>query len=246
MTAVPFLTDSGIEIPSVTEAQMREVDRVAIEDFGLGVLQMMENAGRGLALSAIALAGSPPGKSIAIVAGSGGNGGGGLCAARHLRNHGYQVQVLLTKPEGEYRQAAAAQLQIIMNAGLKPTPIKDAAQVLSNSDIILDALIGYSLKGPPEGLVRELIQTINQSPGRILSLDLPSGVNATSGETPGEYVTADQTLTLALPKPGLSHPDAGEIFLADIGIPPQVYDPLGIRFDPFFGDNYVLKLTVLR
>lgn len=246
MADVRFLTDSGIEIPSVDEAQMRAVDRVAVDDFGLGILQMMENAGRSLALSAMMMAGPASEKSITVVAGTGGNGGGGLCAARHLHNHGHQVQVLLTKPAVDYRRAAAAQLNTLINAGVKPTPTDETAHVLSNSDIILDALIGYSLKGPPDGPALELIQTINQSPGRVISLDLPSGVNATSGETPGQYVRADQTLTLALPKPGLSHPDAGEIFLADIGIPPQVYQQLGIHFNPFFGNDYLLKLTVLR
>lgn len=246
MTPLRFLTEAGIDIPAVDEAQMRAVDRIAVEDFGLGILQMMENAGRSLALSALAMAGTGGGKSITVVAGNGGNGGGGLSAARHLHNHGYQVQVILTKPVSEYSNAAGAQLSILLNSGLNPIPMKEATQVIANSKLILDALIGYSLKGPPGRTALEFIRSINQSAGRVLSLDLPSGVNATNGETPGEHIRADQTLTLALPKPGLSHPDTGEIILADIGIPPQVYQQIGIHFDPFFKGKHLLKLSVQR
>lgn len=244
MTTVRFLTDTGVEIPPVTEAQMRLVDQFAVEDFGLGILQMMENAGRSLAGAAMSMVESSTSTSITVLAGAGGNGGGGLAAARHLFNRGFPIQVLLSKPVDEYRQAAAIQLHILMNAGLTPSPMSKAADVISNSDLIMDALIGYSLKGPPAGTVLKHIQATNQSSGRVLALDIPSGVNATTGETPGEFIKADRTLTLALPKPGLSHPDAGDVYLADIGIPAKVYRQIGIQFDPFFGSEFMLELSI--
>jgi NAD(P)H-hydrate epimerase len=83
---------------------------------------------------------------------------------------------------------------------------------------------------------------VNNQAAKVLSLDLPSGVDASSGETPWVFVQADRTLTLALPKPGLAHPAAGRLFLADIGIPPQAYNRLGLSFEPFFKDKFVIEI----
>ncbi|MEN8240995.1 MAG: NAD(P)H-hydrate epimerase [Chloroflexota bacterium] len=229
-------------IPHVTETQMREVDRVAVEEFNLGILQMMENAGRNLALQAMEILQEQPGKTITIAAGSGGNGGGGLCAARHLHNRGYNIDLLLTKPVDQILGAAKNQLDILTNAGLRPTAMENAEQAVSESDLVIDALIGYSLRGAPAGNTKKLIRLINQSAKGVLSLDLPSGIDATNGETPGEFIEAERTLTLALPKPGLQHPASGQLFLADIGIPPQVYQKIGIELEPVFGHQYTIEL----
>jgi NAD(P)H-hydrate epimerase len=237
-----FTTLDGRLIPHVDESQMREVDRIAVEDFKLGILQMMENAGRNLALHAIDMLDNQTDKIITISAGSGGNGGGGICAARHLHNRGYQVNLLLTKPAEDYRGSAKAQLAIMLNARVSPVEPGKAAQAISEADLVVDALIGYSLKDAPRGFTKEIIDLINQADNPVLSLDIPSGIDATSGEAPGVFVTAKRTLTLALPKPGLANPASGRLFLADIGIPPQVYHPLGIEFEPFFGDNYWIEL----
>ncbi|HKJ26730.1 MAG TPA: NAD(P)H-hydrate epimerase [Anaerolineales bacterium] len=233
---------SEVSVPSVDETQMREVDRIAMEDFGLGILQMMENAGRSLASLALRLVGEG-GFQFVVAAGTGGNGGGGICAARHLYNRGYPVALLLTKPPETYTGAAGVQLNILQKAGLVPAPLDQAADLCSSAALILDALIGYSLKGAPRGGSQHLIEAINASGRPVLSLDLPSGLDATTGSTPGEVVAATATLTLALPKPGLANPTAGKLYLADIGIPPQVYAQMGIHFEPFFGQEYVLQLS---
>ena len=109
---------------------------------------------------------------------------------------------------------------------------------------MIDALIGYSLKGAPRGVTKELVELINQHTKQVLALDIPSGIDATSGEAPGVFIQAQRTLTLALPKPGLTNPACGRLFLADIGIPPQVYQPLGIEFEPFFGNQYTIELKI--
>ena len=111
-------------------------------------------------------------------------------------------------------------------------------------DLVLDAVIGYSLKGAPRGAAKRAIELVNGSGVPVISLDLPSGVDASNGETPGVRIQAAQTLTLALPKPGLKNPASGELFLADIGIPPEVYRPLGMQGDPFTGDDYIHPLRV--
>jgi NAD(P)H-hydrate epimerase len=238
------------EIPHVNEAQMREVDRVAVEVFHLGILQMMENAGRNLARSVYrALSNSqanPQSKKVVVFAGVGGNGGGGLCAGRHLHNHGVDVSIVITKPPETYTGAAQSQLSILTAAGMTPVLFEGAKKVLDESDLVLDAMIGYSLKGPPRGDAKTFIEWINQSGKPVISLDLPSGLDATTGKTPGACIHATQTLSLALPKPGLANPLSGDLFLADIGIPPEVYHSLGITFDPFFSSEYILQMRAVQ
>lgn len=231
-------------LPFVDAAQMREVDRIAVEDFHLGILQMMENAGRNLATLAIRWLENAHGplakKKVVVAAGTGGNGGGGLCAARHLHNHGVEVAYVLTKPAEDLRGAAKVQQQILAAAGLHPVSADE--EIVSGADLILDALIGYSLKGAPRAHTETLISQILMSGKPVISLDIASGVDVTSGTSPGVYIQAAQTLTLALPKPGLMNPASGTVFLADIGIPPEAYFPLGIHSVPFFEGQAILPL----
>ena len=113
-------------------------------------------------------------------------------------------------------------------------------------DIILDGLIGYSLQEAPQGNALRLIQWANGAGTPILALDIPSGVNATTGETPGEYIKARWTLTLALPKTGLLPEHTGDLILADIGIPPGAYawETLKLPYTPPFGDRFLVPLTM--
>ncbi len=235
-----FQTEDGREVPAVTEQEMRDVDRITMDDFGLGILQMMENAGRNLAELAVKMVGDSP-DSIAVLAGSGGNGGGGLCCARHLHNRGFKIHILLSKSADSLRGSVKAQLDILLHAGLLPASPSDAAQVIQDSTLVIDALIGYGLQGAPTGTTAALIQLCNRHASRVLSLDVPSGVDATSGETPGFAVIPERTLALALPKTGLSKIE-GDLYVADIGIPPEVYARLGITFEPFFKNRYWLPL----
>jgi len=241
MSKRSFFTIEGIPVPVVTAEQMREVDRIAVEDFGLGILQMMENAGRTLAHVAMDML-SGPEVQVTILAGSGGNGGGGLCCARHLHNRGFEVRLVLDRDAGELRGAARHQFQILRRAGQRPVAAEHAVEAISNANLVIDALIGYSLRGAPRGRAADLIDACNQHAQRALSLDVPSGLDATTGEAPGSIVRPERTLTLALPKTGLSQA-SGDLYLADIGIPPEVYEPLGIAFEPFFGGQDWLPLA---
>lgn len=258
MTDSLFETSEGLPVPAVTAGQMQEVDRIAVEEFGLSILQMMENAGRNLALNVIDVVGSEgtsPGRGlpsggrphkrgeVAILAGPGGNGGGGLCCARHLRNRGFQVSILLSKTPAELRGASAHQLRVLRAAGVEPADQARTDDVLRRSTLVVDALIGYSLRGAPRGRVAELIDGCNTYAPRVLSLDLPSGLNATTGETPGVVVKPERTLTLALPKTGLRD-IAGALYLADIGIPPQVYRSMSLAFEWPVPSRYWMKLKL--
>jgi NAD(P)H-hydrate epimerase len=237
-----FRTEDGLVVPAVTAEQMREVDRIAVEEFGLGILQMMENAGRNLAENVLDMLYGARGE-VTVLAGAGGNGGGGLCCARHLHNRGFKVWVVLDRDPSMLRAAAANQLNILQAAGLQPADPTKASELMRRSQIVVDALIGYSLRGAPQGKAAELIDLCNQHAARVLSLDVPSGLHATTGAAPGRMVRPQRTLTLALPKTGLTNVE-GELCLADIGIPLEVYHRLGLSFEPPFGKGYWICLVV--
>jgi NAD(P)H-hydrate epimerase len=158
-----------------------------------------------------------------------------------LHNRKFTVHVLLSKPVGVLQGAAKAQLNILLHAGLLPAAHTDAVQVIQDATLVIDALIGYSLRSAPTGETATLIQLCNRHASRLLSLDVPSRVDTKSGESPGIALIPERTLTLALPKTGLAKIE-GDLFVADIGIPPEVYAALGITFEPFFKDRYWLPL----
>ncbi len=243
MSAPLFRIQGGVPIPAITAEQMREVDRIAVEDFGLGILQMMENAGRNLAANVIAMLGGA-GREVTVLAGAGGNGGGGLCCARHLHNRGFKVNLVLDRDASALRGAAANQLNILQAAGLGPVDDTQAKGAIHRADVVVDALIGYSLRGAARGQAAELIDLCNRHATQVLSLDVPSGLNATTGEALGLVVRPTRTLTLALPKIGLAS-IPGDLYVADIGIPPEVYQPLGLAFEPFFAGQYCIQVTNL-
>jgi len=236
-----FATAGGTPVAAVTAGEMRELDRVAVEELGLGMLQMMENAGRNLADLVIEVVGRRP-RQIVILAGGGGNGGGGLCCARHLLNHGSEVAIVLDRQPTALKGPARRQYQVLASAGQTAVTDRDVVELLAGSTLVVDALIGYSLRGAPRGRAADLIELCNQHAGTVVSLDLPSGLNATTGETPGTVVRADVILTLALPKTGLQDMP-GELFLADIGIPPCAFERIGIGYSSPFGDAYRVRLV---
>jgi NAD(P)H-hydrate epimerase len=235
------------ELPHLTTEQMREVDRLMVEKFGIELVQMMENAGRHLAALARDrfLDGDPTGRDVVLLAGSGGNGGGGLVAARRLHAWGGHVRVLLSRPSREYRGVPAHQLAILRELDVRCDHQEDPLPV-SGADLLIDALIGYSLRGDPRGAAASLIRGANESTAPVLSLDLPSGLDATTGDVKDPAVLADATLTLALPKAGLRSAAscAGELYLADIGVPSELYaEPtLGLQVGPIFARQEILRL----
>jgi len=236
-----FFTDTGIEVPAVTTDQMREVDRIAIEETGPNLFQMMENAGRNLALLAMETLGQNWAQAkIVVLAGSGGNGGGGICAARHLANRGADVTLCLGASD-RLGEVPAFQHHIFQGTPGKEVNAKDLGQAAP--DFILDALIGYSLRAAPRGIAAELIRWSNGTKAPILALDVPSGVDSTTGHTEGDFINAHSTMTLALPKTGLLPEKTGKLFLADIGIPEETYRRLGLAYTSPFGNRYRVPLT---
>ncbi|NOZ61378.1 MAG: NAD(P)H-hydrate epimerase [Calditrichaeota bacterium] len=237
-----FKTKNGKIIPSVTTVQMREIDRIALEETGPNLYQMMENAGRNLAMLAVDLLGKNWHHfEIVVLAGTGGNGGGGICAARHLANRSANVKLCLTRSEN-LNEIVSWQRKIFLNAGGKEIEPRELTAL--KPDLIIDAIIGYSLRGVPVGAAKEFIDWANDSSAPILSLDVPSGIDATSGKNPGAAIEPKWTLTLALPKSGLSPENSGDIFLADIGIPTLMFEKLGLEYTSPFEKDFVIPLNV--
>lgn len=222
-----------VALPALTADQMREVDRIMIDELHVDLLQMMENAGRNLAdLAACRYA---PADAV-VLAGPGGNGGGGLAAARHLANRGVGVRVVLAG--GRRTTATERQLDI-----LRRMDVPTLAEPPHDTDLAIDALLGYSLRGNPRGRAASLIAWANAGSAPVLSLDTPSGLDVTTGEPADPCIRADATLTLALPKVGLiGSPHVGRLYLADISVPPQVYARFGFDVGHPFATAPVIEL----
>jgi len=230
-----------MDIPALTTEQMIEVDRLMTNDFGIELIQMMENAGRNLAELTIRLLGaSPTGRSVCVLCGRGNNGGGGMVAARHLHNHGAEVHVI--RIAGDLKDVPAKQWSILERMGFRNEPYLELAQV----DIIVDALIGYGLQGNPRPETAIWIEKANSAGKPILSLDAPSGLDTTSGTAGSPSVRADATMTLALPKIGLmsesARPYVGDLYLADISVPPELYRKLGVELSSIFNQESIIKI----
>jgi len=237
-------------VPYLTTGQMIEVDRAMIEDYHIQLIQMMENAGRNLAhLARIRFfEGNPAGKRVAVLAGTGGNGGGALVCARRLHNWGARVQIIPTKPDGAFTPVPAHQLDVLRRMQV---PVAQAGNVDTSTapfDLIIDGIIGYSLKGAPRGPAADLINWANAQPAPILALDAPSGVDTTGGTAYSPAIYATATMTLALPKEGLRAPgvpaQVGELYLADISVPPRLYaeSALALQVDHIFAQSDIVRL----
>ena len=236
-----------VRIPVITTQQMKEVDHLTVEKFGIQLLQMMENAGRNLAeLSRRLLKNAILEKHVIVAVGKGNNGGGGMVAARHLYNWGARVTVLL---ESEELSGTPAIQWTILNKLLIEKKTGEAAlQCLSSTkaDLVIDALIGYGLSGKPRGLTARMIEKINALSVPVISLDVPSGLDATTGEIHDLCIRATATMTLALPKTGLVKPEArnvvGALYLADISVPDVVYREMGLRINPIFTHDTLIRI----
>lgn len=237
MTSHSFRTPTGQPVPAVTAAEMQAVDRVAVEEIGLQLLQMMENAGRILSWHVREFRREET--PVIVVAGNGGNGGGGMVCARHLSNQNIPVNVLLDRSPDKLTDVAATQYRILNEMGVSITTDVGRLSPHTSEPVVVDALVGYGLEGEVRAPAREIIERMNRTTGPIVSVDVPSGTDATTGEALGVSVETTRTITLALPKTGLEMLH-GALYLADISIPETVYNRLGIEYDrPFGGDDWV-------
>jgi NAD(P)H-hydrate epimerase len=243
------------KIPSISTGQMRKVDDLMINKYGIELTQMMENAGANLAELAINLmkknSENPNPKNVVISCGLGNNGGGGMVAARHISNHGFNVTVVLTGAESKLKSIPLKQWNILKKfpVGMIIANSSDILGVFNEADLIIDAIIGYGmhgeLKGIPAHIIHEILNTQIQN---VLSLDSPSGLNTTTGEFNEKLcIKAYATMTLALPKTGLVQDNVkecvGRLYIADISVPPDLYKEIGYESQRLFIDSSIIKVN---
>jgi NAD(P)H-hydrate epimerase len=206
--------------PLLDASQMRAIDRWAIEQRGIPSLDLMERAGQGVARAVEELVPDGP---VVVVCGKGNNGGDGLVVARLLREAAREVTVVCLATSEELSPDAHANLERL--PGAPPLALSDSAasEAIGHAHVIVDALLGTGFMGLAHGAVAEAITAIEAAPGLVLSVDVPSGVDASTGVLAGPAIKAAKTLTFHAAKPGLwIHPGkghAGEVDTIGIGIP---------------------------
>jgi NAD(P)H-hydrate epimerase len=234
--------------PFIDLEKKKEVDKAMIDDYGFSLMQMMELAGLNLAILARNnfLKNKPSGKKVIVVAGPGGNGGGVMVAARHLHNWGADVSLVLSSKAGKFNKDTIYQFSILKKLNI------EVIEKIEEGDLIIDGMIGYGLSGNPKGKIAELITQINESGIPVLALDAPSGLDLSTGKPSDLCVKAKSTVTLAIPKSGHFRMPAskyiGELFLADISVPMELYKAMGIETKELartFQEGSVVKINKL-
>ena len=218
-------------------ALSRQVDRIAIERFGMSGLVLMENAGRGVADRLLPVAsGSKP---IVILCGTGNNGGDGLVVARHLLFAHLPVAIWMMGSIENLAPDALTNYQILQRSGVVVGQAEERfvalRQEIQNADILVDAMLGTGARGAPRGVMADAILETNRADALRVAIDLPSGLDADTGEVHQPTFLADRTYTFVAAKTGFDHPEAqchlGAVEVLPIGIPSQVLD-LVMKSDP--------------
>jgi len=203
---------SSSALPTLSSSQVKRLDELCAERFGIPTDWLMEAAGWQVARNVE--------EAAIVVCGVGNNAGDGLAAARHLHRWGLLTRVCCVD-RSRVRGAAARELDVLERLGVAPSSELD----LDGGSVVVDAIFGTGLTRAPEGRFAEWIRAINESGEHVIAVDVPSGLDAESGVAYSPVVRADVTVTLGLPKRGLS----GDVKVVDIGIPDEAYAAIGIE-----------------
>ena len=216
--------------------QMREADRRTIQDIGIASLVLMENAGRQVVAAIESLYADLADRHIAVVCGKGNNGGDGFVVARTLQQRGFEVSVFLIGTVNEVKGDARINLEILGRIGQTLVEVADETAwelhgaEIAGHDLIIDAIFGTGLSAPLTGFYETVVADLNEAGVPIVSIDIPSGMSADTSDLIGDAIEATVTVTLGAPKLPLILPPAemkcGEVVIADIGIPSDVFDQL--------------------
>ncbi len=220
-----------------TVEQMRAMDRAAVEDFGISEMLLMENA----ALAACAVLDREigiAGRKILIFCGGGNNGGDGFAVARKCLSMGGYPKVFMLSAPDKHKGASKENFEILSRLPIDIVQVESAESMghdLAHCDVVVDAMLGTGLDREVSGLFSEVIGRVNGSGKKVLSLDIPSGVNGDSGRVMGCSVAADYTVTFGLPKAGNllmpGHHLCGDLFVTHISFPPELYDSRDIHIE---------------
>ncbi|WP_457755234.1 NAD(P)H-hydrate dehydratase [Thermovibrio ammonificans] len=226
----------------LTAKEMAQIDAETINTLGVPGVVLMENAARGVTE---VIYREVKGTSAVVVCGKGNNGGDGLAVARNLYNLGYDVEVILTAPVEELKGDARVNGEILSRLPVPIHVVREESQLLEvysllkEADFVVDALFGTGLSKPLSGFYAELVDVVNRAAKEVVSVDIPSGISADTGQIIGPHVKADYTVTFAFPKIAHVMPPAcdyvGKLFIVDISIPEDI---------PFFlgPERYLLTL----
>jgi hydroxyethylthiazole kinase-like uncharacterized protein yjeF len=221
----------------VTSSQMRNIDKKTIEGIGIPGLELMKKAGSGVALAAKEMLGEIKNKKVVIFCGRGNNGGDGFVVGRYLSEWGANVQFYITCKKEEVSRDAKTNLQKAEKMSLPITEVlkKEEIPLKIEADLIVDALFGTGFSGEITGFMKDIVEAINSSGIRVISVDIPSGLHADTGQFTGACIKAERTVTMALPKighfffPGKEM--SGKVSVVDIGVPEQVVEEENINLN---------------
>ncbi|MFZ5981584.1 MAG: NAD(P)H-hydrate epimerase, partial [Candidatus Zixiibacteriota bacterium] len=233
----------------VTSAQMRAVDREAIENRGIPGPELMENAGYGTAVGILEnLIDKPEETSVVIFCGKGNNGGDGYVISRYLHQENVNVVIFFVGPPAQLSPDARLNYDRCKKIGMDMFEIKSLEDLPEelDCDIIVDALLGTGFEGAPRGIIRDLIEYINIQHADIVAVDMPSGLNADDGRHEGAVVSADYTFTMALPKYGLylspGRELSGVVQVVPIGVPDDVIEHLEYKNELITPESVVERI----
>jgi len=209
---------------------MRALDQHAIQETGIPGLLLMENAGRGATQCMLDLWGEDLARGVLVLCGRGNNGGDGFVIARHLHNAGVPVAICLFGSEEALRGDALTNFDIVRRMGLLITSVVDASEwalqaeaFLEKNAYVVDALLGTGLQREVSGLLARVIEDVNRATGSVFAVDIPSGLNASTGRPQGPTIRAAATATFGVAKLGLvmdtAIPYVGKLSVVDISIP---------------------------
>lgn len=211
----------------VTAEIMKQLDKIVISDHGIKAAKLMENAGSGVYNTILKYEGGVKDKKFTVVCGKGNNGGDGLYAAKFLAEAGADVSVFVLAKKTELCEESDKIYKKISKTIKKIKFIEKTAEFeLAKTDTVIDAIFGTGFNSNPEGLFYDVIKIINESPCRVYSVDIPSCIHGTTGNSEDIAVMADHTVTFAYPKIGLfindGYSHSGIVDVVDIGFPPEL------------------------
>lgn len=213
----------------LTRQQVRDIDRISIEEFHVPGIVLMENAARNLADVACQMLNDDCLGEVVIVCGGGNNGGDGLALARHLHNRGADVSILLTADPAKYKGEAKINFDIVQAMKLPITGADPPTIEVRRPLLLVDAIFGTGLIKPPRDPFASLVRAIQETGAPVLSVDIPSGLDADTGIPLGPAaVHARRTVTFVAEKTGFASPHAaeylGEVIVAEIGCPAEAIE----------------------
>lgn len=240
---IPHFTGN---LPHISVEQMKKVEQSMIENYGISRIQMMENAGLNLAMLAREkfLYKNLREKKVVVVAGTDQHAGCVLVAARRLSNWGVKVSILLSDTKGKFTAETIAQFSICQKMKI---PFVDS---ITKPDLIIEGILDSGFTGDPKENAAKVIEQINGSSAPVLCLEAPSGLDLDTGNHGKPTVKAKATLALGIPKVGMFKLMAtkftGELFLADISVPPELYKSIQLETTPFvnaFSESTLVKIN---